>query len=448
MSWLGHLVPRSLFGRALVTLILAFGLYGAVSLAAVVYYALNPVAQRSASDLAAIMALSARTLQQLAPELRDEYRSRLLREYQVMLIDERPPANVNHYFFPYLRTFKLALEQRLGGPVEIVTSMMERERWFWVSFDNAGSTVWVGFPRSRVETRPLEGLSVIIAVAVLLILGTALILAGRITRPLHRLSAAAQEVASGQLPNALSESGPKELANLAHQFNIMSRRIRELIANRTLMVAGISHDLRTPLTRLRLALEMLPRESAPELITRMERDIEEMTALITQAIDFGKSMVAGHREETDLAALVGDLIDGHARVIWSGAPPCRARVDALALRRILSNLLENALRYSQGRVEIQLDCKDIGPELQVLDRGQGIPQSEREAVFRPYYRLEASRNRRTGGSGLGLAVAYQLALANGMELRLDARPGGGTIACVRLPTGVIVDKSSVDARPG
>jgi two-component system osmolarity sensor histidine kinase EnvZ len=433
MSWVTRLVPTSLFGRTLLTLIVTFGLFGIVTFAVVVSYALIPVAQRSASDLAGIMVLSARTLQQLPHELRDEYRNRLAREYQIRLAEERPLADIDHFFFPYLRQVTLALEERLGRPVEIVTSLANNERWFWVALDAGGGTIWVGFPRSRVETRPLEGLSVIIGVAVLLILGSALILAGRITQPLNRLSKAAEQVALGLSPNALSESGPKELANLARQLNTMSRQIRELIANRTLMLAGISHDLRTPLTRLRLEVEMLPRSVAPELIARMERDIDEMAALITQAIEFGKSLASGHREETDLAALIDDLVADRPRIIWEHSRPCHWRVDPLALRRIVGNLLENALRYSQDLVEIHLDCKTSKPVLFVLDRGPGIPDAEREAVFRPYYRLETSRSRLTGGTGLGLAVAYQLALANQMELSLGARRGGGTVASVRLP---------------
>ncbi len=103
------------------------------------------------------------------------------------------------------------------------------------------------------------------------------------------------------------------------------------------------------------------------------------------------------------------------------------------MRRILGNLLENALRYSQGAVEVYLDCRLPGPVIYVLDRGPGIPEAEREAVFRPYYRLEQSRNRQTGGSGLGLAVARQLAMANQIELRLGGRPGGGTLVSIHLP---------------
>ncbi|NCC27178.1 MAG: HAMP domain-containing protein [Gammaproteobacteria bacterium] len=428
-----RLIPASLFGRALLTLVVTFGLFGLVTFSVIVSYALTPVAQRSASDLASIMVLSARTLRQLPAEMRDDYRSRLAREYQIRLAEERPLTDVNHFFFPYLGQVKRALEGRLGGEVEIVTSVADNDRWFWVALDSGGETLWAGFPRSRVETRPIQGLSVIIGVAVLMIFGSAVILAGRVTQPLNHLSKAAEQVALGYSPAVLSESGPKELANLARQFNTTSRRIRELIANRTLLLAGISHDLRTPLTRLRLAVEMLPRGTAPALVARMERDIEEMNALITQAIDFGKSLGAGPREDVDLAALIDDLVSGRPRVIWEQGQPCRCRVDVMALRRILVNLLENALRYSRDLVEIHLDCKTATPVIFVLDRGPGIPEAEREAVFRPYYRLETSRSRLTGGTGLGLAVAYQLALANQMELHLGARRGGGTAASVRLP---------------
>jgi two-component system osmolarity sensor histidine kinase EnvZ len=178
---------------------------------------------------------------------------------------------------------------------------------------------------------------------------------------------------------------------------------------------------------------MLPRGTAPALVVRMERDIEEMNALITQAIDFGKSLGAGHREEVDLAALIDDLVVGRPRVVWQLGRSCRCRVDVLALRRILGNLLENALRSSQDLVEIHLDCKTVTPVIFGFDRGSGIPEAEREAVFRPDSRLETSRNRLTGGTGSGLAVAYRLALSNQMELHLGVRRGGGTLASVRLP---------------
>lgn len=433
--------PATLFTRVLLTLIGTFGLFAVATFFLIVYYALIPVADRSASDLAGIMVLSARTLTQLPAELRDDYRTRLARDYQLRLSDEPPPVDAHAYFFPFASRLQDALGKRLGEPVEIVTSVEDGERWFWVALESDGDTVWSGFPRTRLGTRPLEGVTVVAVLAMLLVVLSAGVLARRVTRPLKRLSEAAREVADGRSPNPLPETGPAELASLAAQFNEMSRQVRELLANRTMLLAGISHDLRTPLTRLRLALEMLPADAAPELLQRMERDLEEMNALISQAVDFGRNMGAGVREVIDLGELISHLVGDQPRVIWQRLPICPYRVDPIALRRILGNLLENALRYSQEEVEIHLDCRLPKPVIYVLDRGPGIPAAEREAVFRPYYRLEQSRNRATGGSGLGLAVARQLALANHIEIELGVRRGGGTVVTLRLPAPDEVERS-------
>jgi two-component system osmolarity sensor histidine kinase EnvZ len=263
---------------------------------------------------------------------------------------------------------------------------------------------------------------------------TAAVLARRVTDPLTRLSLAAEQLAKGSYPSPLPERGPRELASLARQFNNMNRQVRELLANRTVLLAGISHDLRTPLTRLRLGLAMLPRDTDEALVERMERDIDDMNGLITQSVELGKTLGAGERSPTDLVGMLHDLAAGREeRVKVTATGPCMVLVHPLALRRIVGNLLDNALRYSSKPVELRLDCGEQPPVVFVLDRGPGIPEDEREAVFRPFHRLERSRNRRTGGSGLGLAVARQLAIANDMEIQLWARPGGGTIAGVRLP---------------
>ncbi|EXJ17210.1 ATP-binding protein [Imhoffiella purpurea] len=448
MSHRRQFLPATLFGRALLTLIFTFGLYAVVALGVTVAYALVPVAHRSAADLASIMVLSARTLQQLPPDLRETYRSQLASEYQIRLVEERPQPDSHRYFFPYLPLVERALTARMGHEIEMTANLTDGERWFWAEIDVEGHPLWAGFPRSRLGTRPLQGLAVIATAAVLLILGTTIVLAGRLSSPLKRLSKAAEQVALGLSPRPLPETGPVELANLAHQFNETGRQIRELLANRTLLLTGISHDLRTPLTRLRLAIAMLPDDTPPTLVARMERDIEEMNALITQAIEFGKSLGAGRRDEVDLSALVDDLIAGRPRLVWRKEPPCASRVDALALRRILGNLIENALTYSRHPVEIRLGCSQTLQQILVLDRGPGIPESEREAVLRPYYRSEPSRSRQGGGSGLGLAVAQQLALANQIELRLGLRPGGGTVASIRLPSSSLMKTSrqTVDDR--
>jgi len=426
--------PLSLFARAVVTLIFTFGLFAVATSFAIVHYALQPVAARSAADLAAMMVLTARTLAQLPPELRAEFKAKLDREYGLSLRDDgTAPPGLEPYFLPYVERLEDALRERTGQPLRVQSNSTQERRWFWADIDAGPQQIWVGFPRDRVQTRPLEAVMLVLGVAALLVVVTAAVLARRVTAPLTRLSLAAEELAKGSYPNPLPEEGPRELASLARQFNTMNLQVRELLANRTILLAGISHDLRTPLTRLRLGLEMLPRKTDQALVERMTRDVEEMNELITQAVELGKTLGAGESKPVDLLALLSDLAAGRPRIELQAGGPCVHQVQPLALRRIVGNLLDNALRYSSARVTLRLDCRERPPVIFVLDRGPGIPEAEREAVFRPFYRLEQSRNRRTGGSGLGLAVARQLAIANEMEIQLWDRPGGGTIAGVRLP---------------
>ncbi|MFE8033326.1 ATP-binding protein [Thiohalocapsa marina] len=439
-------LPKTIFGRVLLTLVLSFGAFAVTTVAAIVHYALIPVVQRSTEDLAALMELSAHTLVQLPPDIREEYRARLLDEYQLRLrTEDQPPQELRYYFFPYVTRLSQSLGERLRRPVRMTSNVIDNTRWFWVDIDTAQGTVWAGFPRNRINTKPMAGLLVISGAALWLLIVTSAVLARRMTLPLTRLSQAAEAVAKGRSPDPLPENGAREIASLARQFNRTSQQVRELLADRTVLLAGISHDLRTPLTRLRLALEMLPEQTAPALATRMEQDIEEMNQQIAQAVELGRTLGTGDRHDVELTRLIGEVVGNRPRLRWQPQGACVRAVNVMALRRILGNLLENALRYSAGMVEIRLDCTPDGGAIFVLDRGPGIPASERKAVFRPFYRLEGSRNRRTGGSGLGLAVARQLAVANGMEIRLGNRIGGGTVASVHLaqpePTAEFTDDS-------
>jgi two-component system osmolarity sensor histidine kinase EnvZ len=436
--------PGSLFARVLLTLVLSFGTFALLTFGSVFYYVLYPVVQRSAADLAAFMELSARTMALLPEQARSDYQTKMLDEYQVRLLSSaQQPDQLDDYFYPYVVRLSQALSRRLNRTVRMQSNLIDGRRWFWVDLQTPSGIVWAGIPRDRIGTRPLAGLIVISALAVLLVVLTAAILARRVTAPLTRLSQAAEEVAKGRSPDRLPENGPRELANLARQFNETSQQVRELLADRTVLLAGISHDLRTPLTRLRLAVEMLPEATDPSLAERMRRDIEEMSAQIGQAVELGGTLGAGESHQEDVAALVSEVVGNRPRVVWRPLGRCVHTVNAQALRRILGNLIENALRYSLAPVEVSLDCRHETPSLQVLDRGPGIPASEREAVFRPFYRLERSRNRSTGGSGLGLAVARQLAVANSMEIELSERAGGGLIARVILPPAHAGDDTKI-----
>jgi len=210
-------------------------------------------------------------------------------------------------------------------------------------------------------------------------------------------------------------------------------QVRELLANRTTMLAGISHDLRTPLARMRLAIEMLPADADPKLVARLRHDVDEMNQLIGEFLVLSKDLQKEPPQLTDICALLEELTDNarnegaHVELHTRERPSISA--GPMALRRILANLLGNAVRYGNGKpVEINFSLDGDRMMISILDRGPGIPAQELEYVFHPFYRQEPSRSNSTGGSGLGLAIARQLADANGWKIELLPRSGGGTEA--------------------
>ncbi len=254
------------------------------------------------------------------------------------------------------------------------------------------------------------------------------------TRPLKAMAPAARTVGRGEMPPRLSESGPTELADLAHAFNQMSHDLQQLDADRALILAGVSHDLRTPLARLRLGVEMCGADPAD--VDAMVSDIEDMDRIIGQFLEFSRVDGGETLAPLDLAALADELSALYARrgfpltVRSSGTSLVTARPQAL--RRAITNLIENALNYTGAAPELETGSTGGRPFIRVLDRGPGIPASETERVKRPFTRLESARSN-TKGSGLGLAIVDRIVRGQHGEFRLAPREGGGLDACILLP---------------
>lgn len=405
---------------------------------AVTYFLMLPMARRSASDLAGLMTLSAQTWSELPPRTRPAFEIELARAHALALRDEPPehPA-VPGWRQPYLRILVAALRVRTGEPVTASREMIQDQEWFWVSLPAGGGRLSVGFPHSRIGPRPLPALFASLAGGALLSLLAAWWLARRAIRPLRRLQEAAASLGRGQTPERLPEAGPREIAALSRRFNEMAREVEDLLAARTVLLAGVSHDLRTPLARLRLAVEMLVRRPSPELAAQVEGDIEVMDRLIGDVLTLARGFGHEAARPVALPALFGDLVratPGAAERVRVEAGDITLEAPAGALRRILANLLENALRYGRGEpVTLRAEAAGRACRIGVLDRGPGIPAAEREAVFRPFHRLEASRSVSTGGSGLGLAIVRQLAAAQGWTITLGDRAGGGLEAWLEIP---------------
>src|SRR5690606_36445467 len=264
------------------------------------------------------------------------------------------------------------------------------------------------------------------------------IVASMATRPLKRLAQAAESLRQDIDRPPLQVQGATEIRQAATAFNAMQGRLRDHIRQRTHMLAAITHDLQTPLTRLRLRLEKVKDEALRE---RLVEDLAHTQAIVREGLDLARSMDSTEPLQLlDLDSLLDtvctDAADAGQAVTLHGQSGASVMARPGALRRCLTNLIDNAVKYGQeASVQVQRELRDGHPWVAIVirDRGPGIPDDEMASVFEPFYRLESSRSRETGGTGLGLTIAHNLARQHDGEIRLRNHPQGGLEACLLLP---------------
>jgi signal transduction histidine kinase len=295
-------------------------------------------------------------------------------------------------------------------------------------------TPWIERERSRLFD-PLLLTMLVVAVAVL-----AYFVARIASAPLHRLSSAATELGQDIDRAPAPVAGPTEVRRAAAAFNSMQRRLQKHISERTQMLASITHDLQTPLTRLRLRLERIGDEA---LRDRLVADLSAMSELIEEGLELARSAETSEplvmlELDSLLESLVEDAVDAGATAMFEHGCNTVMRLRPLVARRLFSNLIDNAIKYGGCAL---VSAVRLGPEVSVRirDRGPGLPPEMMERVFDPFIRLEASRSRESGGAGLGLTIARKLAEASGATLMLHNNPEGGLEAVVRWADGTGID---------
>jgi signal transduction histidine kinase len=263
------------------------------------------------------------------------------------------------------------------------------------------------------------------------------LIARRISRPLQRLTDSADRLGRGEEVLHLPEEGAEDIRRTAAAFNRMQLRIRRFVEDRTQMIAAISHDLRTPITSLRLRAEFV---EDPEMKEKFIATLDEMQMMTESVLAFAREDAAVEPSRTvDIAALLAGLCDDLVELGWDvtfvggDRTPFRCRPDGL--KRALRNIIENAVRYGE-RARLQLKLSAEWLEILVEDHGPGITEKDFERVFAPFVRLESSRNRATGGVGLGLAIARSILRAHGGDAHLANRPEGGLRVTIRLPQAI------------
>ncbi|WP_044562031.1 ATP-binding protein [Azospirillum sp. B4] len=432
-----RLLPRTLFGRSL--LIITTPVILAQAIATFYFYDQHweRVTNNQAFGVAGEIAM---VIEQLGRDQTDEERTATLemvtRTTDLMVTfrpDERLPSGHRQSLYGILEhTLGRALDEKVGRPWDIDTHAMHE--WYGINVQLPDGVLHVLSPERRLFSFTSWVFILWMAGSSLLLFTIAIMFMRNQIRPIRRLAIAAEAFGKGRDTPLFKPEGASEVRQAATAFLQMRERIQRQISQRTEMLAGVSHDLRTPLTRMRLQLAMLPEAQEVE---ELKADVAEMEGMIEAYLAFARGEGAEPPAPTDLGALLSDVVANARRegkLVELTLPELSIVVPLRAndFRRCVANLVGNAVRYA-GRAWITLQRQ--GGHLYVLidDNGPGIPADMREEVFRPFHRLDGSRNQATGGVGLGLGIARDIANRHGGDILLEDSPQGGLRAVIRLP---------------
>jgi two-component system osmolarity sensor histidine kinase EnvZ len=428
-------LPRSLFGRTLLIIVTPTIL--ALCVATFVFFdrhwytVTNRLTNAAAGDIAVVVEMMR---QSPTPEEKAQI---------VNLADEKMDLFVSfeagnhlaphgkHYPSPLRELLKHALEDRVPYPTAI--NMRHASDSIAVRVETPEGVYMFLLPERRIYTPTTEvfigwmvGSSILLSIIALLFMRNQI-------RPIRRLAAAAEAIGKGQDVPWFKQEGSIEVRQAGAALMLMNDRLRRQIAQRTAMLAGVSHDLRTPLTRMKLQLALMPESQE----TRgFKTDIEDMEGMVEAYLSFVRGDGAEPLVEIDLDEIVAEIVDGAKRqkdsIHYVATEPVPIKVRRQALKRCLANLVGNALRYGT-KAEISVARRERAVDIFVDDNGPGIAREDREAVFRPFLRLDESRNPETGGVGLGLTIARDIARMHGGDIVLENAPLSGLRAHLWLP---------------
>jgi two-component system osmolarity sensor histidine kinase EnvZ len=337
---------------------------------------------------------------------------------------------------PFINLIAQKIRERLGEETIITVNHYDIPG-LWISFNVGQDDFWVVIPKIQVDRPfPWHWLGWAAVVGLLSLLG-AYIIASRINRPLNLLVHAAERLRNGEPAPKLPEDSVEELREVSRTFNEMAESLVRLDAERTLLLAGVSHDIRTPLARLRLAVEMLSGGTGDSMKQGMIEDISDMDNIIHQFLDFVRGVEGEPTKMVDINELLRSLAERQARagrnLKLNLTSTYFIPLRPLAMQRLLDNLVGNAYAYAKGEVEVTSKITADNIIISVLDNGPGIPPEHAQRLLRPFERMDSARNKNEGGSGLGLAICNRIAKLHRGSLELINRPQGGLEARLSLP---------------
>lgn len=442
-----RLFPGSLLWRTLIVLLAALILSQATALWLLNEYVTKPRMAAGVGQFVNHLKTISAALQTMSAPQQQEFIARIAEKEGIRISPVRGTERMRAAGdLPPMRLFRERLREIFGAETDVYVRVAEprqdqgadgRPRVLWIKLPASERDFWVAFPRGRIERDPATAfIAWGVAGLAIAILATIFIM-WRLNRPLKELAQAAERLGKGADPPPVAEAGPTEIRAVARAFNRMKDDLRNAQRDRATFLAGISHDLRTPLARLRLDVEMLEGKVDGAVQRGMVDDLGDMNAIIDQFIDYTRSEAAEPLSGVDLSELARACAE---RATRSGTQVRCELADVpllmlrpLAIQRLIDNLLANAARHAGGQALLRTEAHDGKVVLSVLDRGPGIPPSMVDHVKQPFKKRDDARSG-SSGAGLGLAIAERVANLHGGRLDLLPREGGGLEARVTLET--------------
>ena len=436
---LKRFLPRGLFGRSLLIIVMPVVILQGIASYVFFERDLDMTTQRMAVDVAADVALLTAIENNYPPKQREQLRDFAAKHlrYDVTFLPGAqvvPPARRPRRISTIDEALDLVIAEQLGG-----TRHFETRRFgdaMDIRVEVNGGVLRMIVPRARVTVSSPDIFILWMVGSSIVLIGIAVLFLRNQVRPIERLAIAAESFGKGRAVPDFKPYGAREVRSAAQAFLTMRERIERYVQQRTDMLAGVSHDLKTPLTRMKLQLAMMF-ETADTAALRA--DIFEMEKMLDEYLQFARGEGGEEAVSADLVWLVRDAADAAARARRGAGRLAVATPDNLmitvkpnALRRCITNLVDNALKHGK-QVSVSVHRDDHAVDILVDDDGPGIPEARREEAFRPFHRLDEGRNLQSGGVGLGLAIARDIARAHGGDLTLHESPMGGLRAALRLP---------------
>jgi two-component system, OmpR family, osmolarity sensor histidine kinase EnvZ len=431
-------LPRSLLARNIALLVALVALAQICSLAVLLHFVQRPRIERAAVIFADYVTLLDDAVARMPPDEGRVVAARLHAQRETPPAPAPEPASLVNFFRTWQRDVFIAdLQRHLPAdmPVRWQTGSDQR---LWIRLHISGEPAWMPMP--MVPDAQATGIATTLALSLLLAVLAALtgyLIQLHLNRPLADLARAARRVSAGETPPPLPTDGPTEIAQVSRAFNQMTEALQQAETTRALMLAGVSHDIRTPLTKLRLAIAMaLPRGTNDALVASSEAYLDRIDTILQQFMDYAGSGEREPLQEGDLNTLTGQLVAdfaglGHEFDFEEGPiPPFPFR--PVAVMRLLMNLMHNAVAYGQTGLAVRTWADESAAHVAVCDRGTGIRATDMEKLKAPFSRGSNERTH-SGGTGLGLAIVDRIARLHGGSLTFRDRAGGGLEALVALP---------------